>query len=198
MIKFHFNNLVKPVYVYKTFETFVKNIGNEFQINNNDIKKLQFYILYDNRVKVEINENTYKDYFVNENYIEDIFCELKKEVKKILIKDKREMNNLRGKSENNNIKERRNLNDLVKRNNNNNQNQQNQNSNNNQFNNIFLQLTDGTNQQPKFDQNNLGFLNLNNNGNNNNLNNIQNQQINQNNSNNNQNNNGNNIDFLQF
>ena len=83
-------------------------------------------------------------------------------------------------------------------NNNNNQNQQNQNSNNNQFNNIFLQLTDGTNQQPKFDQNNLGFLNLNNNGNNNNLNNIQNQQINQNNSNNNQNNNGNNIDFLQF
>ena len=76
------------------------------------------------------------------------------------------------------------------------QNQQN-NSNNNQFNNIFLQITDGTNQQPTFDQNNLGFLNFNNNGNNNNM--QQPQQQNQNNNGqNNSQNNGNNIDFLKF
>ena len=47
-----------------------------------------------------------------------------------------------------------------------NNNNSNQPNNNNQFNNIFLQITDGTNQQPTFDQNNLGFLNFNNNGNN--------------------------------
>ena len=80
-------------------------------------------------------------------------------------------------------------------NNNQNNNTQNQ-TNNNQFNNIFLQLSDGTNQQPKFDQNNLGFLDFNNMNNNTNNNNVQNQQINQN--NNNQVNNGTNTDFLQF
>ena len=89
-----------------------------------------------------------------------------------------------------------------------NQNQQNNmnNNNNNPFNNIFLQITDGTNQQPKFDQNNLGFLDFSNNNNNNTVNNnnnmnmnIQGQQLNQNNSNNNNNqNNRTNIDFLQF
>ena len=65
------------------------------------------------------------------------------------------------------------------------QNQQNNsnNNNNNQLNNIFLQLTDGTNQQPKFDQNNLGFLDLSNNNNNN-------YNFNNNNSNNNMNNQG--------
>ena len=68
------------------------------------------------------------------------------------------------------------------------QNQQN-NSNNNQFNNIFLQITDGTNQQPKFDQNNLGFLDFSNN-NNNNINN-QNQQ-------NSSQNKGTNADLFQF
>ena len=71
------------------------------------------------------------------------------------------------------------------------QNQQN-NSNNNQFNNIFLQITDGTNQQPKFDQNNLGFLDFSNN--NNNINN-QNQQ---NSSQNNGQNKGTNADLFQF
>ena len=71
------------------------------------------------------------------------------------------------------------------------QNQQN-NSNNNQFHNIFLQITDGTNQQPKFDQNNLGFLDFSNN--NNNINN-QNQQ---NSSQNNGQNKGTNADLFQF
>ena len=115
-IKCHFNNLIKSVYLYNNFATFVRNIGKEFQINNNDIKNLQFYILYDNNLKIGINENTYKDYFIQENYINDIYCELKKEIKKIIIKDKREMNNIRGKSENNNIKERRNLIEIGKRN----------------------------------------------------------------------------------
>ena len=78
-----------------------------------------------------------------------------------------------------------------------NNNNSNQPNNNNQFNNIFLQITDGTNQQPTFDQNNLGFLNFNNNGNNNNM--QQPQQQNQNNNGqNNSQNNGNNIDFLKF
>ena len=92
-------------------------------------------------------------------------------------------------------------------NNNNNNNQNQQGNNNNNFNNIFLQITDGTNQQPTFDQNNLGFLDFNNMNNNNisnnnnnnniNMNNMQAQQSNQNNNNNNKNN-GTNIDFLQF
>ena len=72
--------------------------------------------------------------------------------------------------------------------NNNNNNNQNTNNNNNPYNNIFLSISDGTNQKPNFDQNNLGFLNLNNNINNNNLNNdITNNIINNNNSNNLQN-----------
>ena len=82
---------------------------------------------------------------------------------------------------------------------NNNQNQQN--NNNNQFNNIFLQITDGTNQQPTFDQNNLGFLDFNNMNNNNtgNNNNMQPPQQNlNNNTQNNSQNNGTNIDFLKF
>ena len=52
-------------------------------------------------------------------------------------------------------------------NNNNNNNQNNNNlNNNNPYNNIFLQISDGTNQKPNFDQNNMGFLNM---GNNNNM-----------------------------
>ena len=118
---------------------------------------------------------------------------------------------------NNNINNNNNLLDFGNANNQNNMNNKNQNllgdgndllnlmgnnnnsnqSNNNQFNNIFLQITDGTNQQPTFDQNNLGFLNFNNNGNNNNM--QQPQQQNQNNNGqNNSQNNGNNIDFLKF
>ena len=73
-----------------------------------------------------------------------------------------------------------------------NNNNSNQPNNNNQFNNIFLQITDGTNQQPKFDQNNLGFLDFSNN--NNNINN-QNQQ---NSSQNNGQNKGTNADLFQF
>ena len=105
------------------------------------------------------------------------------------------------KSINNNMNNNNNLLDFGESSNNN---QQNNMNNNNQFNNIFLQITDGTNQEPKFDQNNLGFLDFNNNNiaNNNNMNmNNQGQQINQSNNNNNQNNgqnNGTNIDFLQF
>ena len=60
--------------------------------------------------------------------------------------------------------------DLFGNNNNQNntiQNNQNNQNDNNQFNNIFLAISDGTNQKPNFDQNNLGFLNLNNNMNNN-------------------------------
>ena len=118
-------------------------------------------------------------------------------------------------------------------NNNNNQNNNNQPNNNNQNNNNgynynFLALSDGTNQQPVFDQNNLGFMNLNNNNMNNNannnnmnmmnnnannnnmnmmnnnFNNNQNQQMNQgfnqnnNNNGNNQQNNNLNFDFLNF
>ncbi len=45
---------------------------------------------------------------------------MNKEVKKITIKDKREMNNNRGKTENNIIKDRKNIIDLGKRYNNNN------------------------------------------------------------------------------
>ena len=77
-------------------------------------------------------------------------------------------------------------------------------NNNNQFNNIFLQITDGTNQQPTFDQNNLGFLDFNNMNNNNtgkNNNNIQppqQQNLNNINTQNNPQNNGTNIDFLKF
>ena len=102
--------------------------------------------------------------------------------------------------------------------NNNNQSNNNQNSNknnNNPFNNIFLALSDGTNQQNTFDQYNLGFMginnnmtnNLNNNINNNNnmninFNNIPSQSINQdmnqnNNVSQNQQNNGT-IDLLNF
>ena len=51
---------------------------------------------------------------------------------------------------------------------NNNNNNQNNSQNNNPFNNIFLALSDGTNQQNTFDQNNLGFMGINNNMNNNN------------------------------
>ena len=101
-------------------------------------------------------------------------------------------------------------------NNNNNKNTNNQNSNNNnQFNNIFLAISDGTNQQPKFDQNNLDFMGLNNNMNmnnmnmnnndmnnmmNNNSNNFQNQNQNNNSNNNTQNqqNNTLNLDLLNF
>jgi len=59
----------------------------------------------------------------------------------------------------------------------NNQNNNNQNNNqnkNNPFNNIFLALSDGKNQQNIFDQNNLGFMGVNNNLNNNNNSNINN------------------------
>ena len=104
----------------------------------------------------------------------------------------------------------------------NNQNNNNSQNNNNQFNNIFLQISDGTNQKPNFDQNNLGFLDLMNNNANNNLNNgnmnnimnsnvnnnmnnnnnFGNQQINQNINNNSsqnqQNNNQNIVDLLKF
>ena len=107
-------------------------------------------------------------------------------------------------NQNNNINNNQNNNNI-----NNNQN------NNSQFNNIFLALSDGTNQQPQFDQNNLGFMDLNNNKNNNFMNNnmninnnmtnnninFQNKQIDQgmnqnNNSNQNPQNNG--IDLLNF
>ena len=96
-------------------------------------------------------------------------------------------------------------------NNNNNINNKNDNNNNNPYNNIFLQISDGTNQQPNFDQNNLGFLNLGNNMNNNMPNNAGNMMMNnnqnnnifngQNNNNNNsqnQTNNAANIDLLNF
>ena len=95
--------------------------------------------------------------------------------------------------------------------NNNYQNNNNQNNNNNPYNNIFLQISDGTNQQPTFDQNNIGFLNLSNNlnNNNNNINNDMNNIMNSNNSNNIQNqqdnqnmqnvqNKGLNLDLLNF
>ena len=112
---------------------------------------------------------------------------------------------------NSNNNQQNNGNDIFNIIGNNSQNQQNNSNNNNPFNNIFLQITDGTNQEPKFDQNNLGFLNLNNNNNNtnknilnnnnNNINNLE-KQINQNSNNsinqNNVQNNGTNIDFLQF
>ena len=114
-------------------------------------------------------------------------------------------NNLLDFGGNNNINNQKNDgNDIFNIIGSNNHNQQNTANNNNPFNNIFLQITDGTNQQPKFDQNNLGFLNFNNNNNmNNNNNNLNNQvqQANKNSSNNNQNNAQNkeaNIDFLQF
>ena len=91
--------------------------------------------------------------------------------------------------------------------NNNNNNQNNSQNNNNPFNNIFLALSDGTNQQNTFDQNNLGFMGINNNMNNNNNmnmnnmnmnNNFSNQQMNQNNNPpQNQQNNGT-IDLLNF
>ena len=57
--------------------------------------------------------------------------------------------------------------DLFGNNNNNNNNNNKNINNNNPFNNIFLQISDGTNQQPNFDQNNLGFLNMGNATNNN-------------------------------
>ena len=96
--------------------------------------------------------------------------------------------------------------------NNNNKNNNNLNDNNNPYNNIFLQISDGTNQQPKFDQNNLGFLDLSSNMKNNNIkdnmnnminnnsNNMQNQQVNQNISQNKENeqNKGLNLDLLNF
>ena len=115
-------------------------------------------------------------------------------------------NNLLDFGGNNNNNQQNNGNDVFDLLGNNNQNSNNNTQQNqtNQFNNIFLQLTDGNNQEQKFDQNNLGFLdfnNMNNNQNNNNNNiQIQNQQMNQNNNNtqNNQANSGNNADFLQF
>ena len=94
---------------------------------------------------------------------------------------------------NNNINNQNNNNNL----NNNNLNNNNLN-NNNLYNNIFLQISDGNNQQPNFDQNNLGFLNNMNNNNmisNNQNNNFQNQQ---NNNFQNQQNNTTNIDLLNF
>ena len=123
----------------------------------------------------------------------------------------------------NNQNQQKNGNDIFdlfgSNNNNNNQNQNqnninggNQNNNNNPFNNFFLPISDGTNQQPQFDQNNLGFMGINSNNNmnmnmnnfmnnNNNFNNGQNQQmgpgINQNNNNTNAQNNGG-IDLLNF
>jgi len=107
-------------------------------------------------------------------------------------------------STNNNMNNNNNLLDFGENSNNNNQNQQNNMNNNNQFNNIFLQITDGTNQQPTFDQNNLGFLdfnNMNNNNtgkNNNNMKPPQQQNLNNINTQNNPQNNGTNIDFLKF
>ena len=95
-------------------------------------------------------------------------------------------------------------------NNQNNNNNQNSSNNNNPYNNIFLELSDGTNQKPNFDQNNLGFLDLNNNTNNNNninnnimnnnnFNNFQNQQTNQNSNSTTQNQQNNGvIDLLNF
>ncbi len=105
--------------------------------------------------------------------------------------------------------------DLFGNNNSQNNNNQNDGSNNNPYNNIFLAISDGTNQQPTFDQNNLAFMGLNNNMNNNNtnnnmnmmnnnFNNLQNQQMNQglnqsnNNNGNNQQSNNLNIDLLNF
>jgi len=107
-------------------------------------------------------------------------------------------------STNNNMNNNNNLLDFGENSNNNNQNQQNNMNNNNQFNNIFLQITDGTNKQPTFDQNNLGFLdfnNMNNNNtgkNNNNMQPPQQQNLNNINTQNNPQNNGTNIDFLKF
>ena len=91
-------------------------------------------------------------------------------------------------------------------NNNNNINNQNQSNNNNPFNNIFLAISDGTNQQPTFDQNNLGFMGINSNPNmnnmNNNMNNNNNFQIQQNNQGStqpqNKQNNNLNLDLLNF
>ena len=100
--------------------------------------------------------------------------------------------NIKNNQNNNNQNQQKNGNDIFdllgnnNNQNNNNINNQNQN-NNNPFNNIFLSLSDGTNQQPTFDQNNLGFMGINNNDNLNNKNN----NLNNNNSNFNMNNNSN-------
>ena len=137
--------------------------------------------------------------------------------------------NVNNQNNNNNQNQQKSANDifdLFGNNNNNNYNNQNiQNNNNNQsnnnndnlYNNIFLAISDGSNQQPVFDQNNLDFMNLNNNNMNNNVNNnvnnnmnnnfnnFQNQQMNQgfnqnnnNNGNNQQQNNNLNMDLLNF
>ena len=118
-INCHFKNIIKPVYLYEKFDTFIYHIKKKFQIDNET--NLQFYIYFDSQVKIYItDQKVYNDYFIKENYVNDIYFEMNKEVKKITIKDKREMNNNRGKTENNIIKDRKNIIDLGKRYNNDN------------------------------------------------------------------------------
>jgi hypothetical protein len=115
LIKCHFKNLIKNVSLYESFEAFIINVAKEFEINKYDIKYLEFFVLLDEKNKMKItDQKIFNDLIIRGNRFNDIYCDIKKELKKIMIKDKKEMNIFRGKTDI--MKEKRNYNDLGRKN----------------------------------------------------------------------------------
>ena len=74
----HLNNQTKKISLYKQFKIFKDKILKEFEIPMNDII---IYIIY-NGLKIEIDENTYYDYIIEDTSITEIYCELTSQTEK--------------------------------------------------------------------------------------------------------------------
>ena len=74
----HLNNQTKKISLYKQFKIFKDKILQEFEIPMNDII---IYIIY-NGLKIEIDENTYYDYIIEDTSITEIYCELTSQTEK--------------------------------------------------------------------------------------------------------------------